>query len=187
MVREDLYREGRAMEVVVPRFQGVNNSEEFAVVDVVVALSGGERLREVGARVSVAVRVSLEEDSTGCILECISGNGERGGEIREVEDRFQEEKTLKGVKRGLAGRRPVPREVFLGEVKERAGDVGVIRDEASIEIGEAQEKANIFYLGWSRPTRDSVEFYWVHGQLARFNNHAKVFHLIGSELALLEF
>ena len=70
---------------------------------------------------------------------------------------------LKGVERGLAGRRPVPREVLLGEVEERASDVGVIRDETSIEIGEAKERVDIFHLGWSRPTCDPVEFNRVHG------------------------
>ena len=88
MVGEDLYRKGGAMEVVAPGFQGANDGEEFAVIDVVVALGGGEGLREVGARVPVAVGVGLEENSTGRIFRCISGDGERGGEIREVENRF---------------------------------------------------------------------------------------------------
>ena len=44
MVGEDLYRKGGAMEVVVPRFQGANDGEEFTVIDVVVALGRGEEL-----------------------------------------------------------------------------------------------------------------------------------------------
>ena len=88
MVGEDLYRKGGAMEVVAPRFQGMNDGEEFTVIDIVVTLGGGEGLREVGARVPVAVGVGLEENSTGCIFRRVSGNGERGGEIREVENRF---------------------------------------------------------------------------------------------------
>ena len=43
----------------------------------------------------VAVGVSLEENSTGCIFGRISGNGEWGGEIREVEDEFGEEEMLR--------------------------------------------------------------------------------------------
>ena len=76
------------MEVVAPRFQGANDGEEFMVIDVVVTLGGGEGLQEVGARVPVAVGVGLEEYSTGHIFRCISGNSERGGEIREVENGF---------------------------------------------------------------------------------------------------
>ena len=187
MVGEDLYWKGEAMEVVAPRFQGADDGEEFAVVDVVVALSGGEGLQEVGARVPVTVGVGLEENSTGHVFRRISGNGERGGEIREVENGFREEETFKGIEGGLAGGGPIPREVLLGEVEERASDIGVVRDEASVEIGEAKERANIFHLGWSRPACDSIEFDGVHGQLAGFNDHAKVFYLIGGELAFFEF
>ena len=111
----------------------------------------------------VTVGVDLEEDSTRCMFRHISGNGERGREIREVKDGFREEETFKGVERGLTGGGPVPREVFLGEVEERMSDVGVIRDEAPVEISKAEERANIFHLGWSRPTCDSVELNQVHG------------------------
>ena len=44
MVGEDLYRERGTMEVVMPGFQGTNDGEEFAVIDVVVALGRGEGL-----------------------------------------------------------------------------------------------------------------------------------------------
>ena len=44
VVGEDLYREGGAMEVVAPRFQGANDGEEFAVINVIVALGRGEGL-----------------------------------------------------------------------------------------------------------------------------------------------
>ena len=85
VVSEDLYWERGAMEVMTPRLQGVDDGKEFAVIDVVVAFSGGKGLQEVEARVPVTVGVGLEEDGTGCMFRCISGNGEGGGEIREVE------------------------------------------------------------------------------------------------------
>ena len=44
MVGEDLYRERGAMEVMSPGFQGANDSEEFAIIDIVVTLSRGEGL-----------------------------------------------------------------------------------------------------------------------------------------------
>ena len=44
MVGEDLYWKGGAVEVVAPRFQGANDSEEFSIIDIVVAFSGGEGL-----------------------------------------------------------------------------------------------------------------------------------------------
>ena len=186
VVGEDLYQERGAMEVMTPRLQGTNDGEEFVVIDVIVAFGRGKRLREVGAGVPITVGVGLEEDGVGCMFRCISGNGEGGGEVREVENGFREEEMFKGVERGLTRGGPIPREVLLSEVEERASDIGVVRDEALVEIGEAEERANIFHLGWSRPTCDSIEFDGVHGQLAGFNDHSKVFYLVGGELALLK-
>ena len=88
VVSENLYQKRRAMEVVTPGFQGANDGEEFAVTDVVVVFGGGERLREVRARMPVTVGVGLEEDGAGCIFRCVGSNGEGCGEVREVENGF---------------------------------------------------------------------------------------------------
>ena len=42
VVGEDLDRERRSVEVVSPRFQGTDDSEEFSVIDVVVSFCRGE-------------------------------------------------------------------------------------------------------------------------------------------------
>ena len=62
----------------------------------------------------------------------------------------------------MTGGGPTPGEVLLGEVEERSRNVGVIGDKASVEVGEAKERANIFHLGWGGPTCDPVEFDLVH-------------------------
>ena len=111
----------------------------------------------------IAVGVGLEEDSARRMFGRVCGNSKRGGEVREMENGFGEEEAFEGIEGGLARRGPVPGEVLLGEIKEGAGDIGVVRDEASVEIGEAKERANIFHLGWGRPARDPVKFDWIHG------------------------
>ena len=85
VVGEDLYWEGGAVEVVAPRFQGANDGEEFAIIDIVVAFGGGEGLREVGAGVPIATGVGLEEDGARRMFGGVRGNGEGGGEVREVK------------------------------------------------------------------------------------------------------
>ena len=42
MVSEDLYRERGSMEVVLPGFQGMDDGEEFSVIDVIVSFCQGE-------------------------------------------------------------------------------------------------------------------------------------------------
>ena len=135
----------------------------------------------------VAVGVGLEEDGTGRVFGCVSGDSEGGGEIGEVEDGLCEEETFEGVKGGLAGGGPISGEILLGEVEKRASDIRIVGDEPSVEIGKAKERANIFHLSWCGPICDVIELDRVHGQLAGFNDHSKVFHLVGGELALLEF
>ena len=135
----------------------------------------------------VTVGVGLEEDGARHMFRHVCGDSEGGGEIGKVEDGFREEKSFEGVEGGLAGGRPIPREVLLGEIEEWTSDIGVVRDEVAVEIGEAEERADVFHLGWSRPTCNSIKFDGVHGQLAGFNNHSKVFYLVGGGLALLEF
>ena len=79
MVGKDLYRERGTVEVVAPRFQGANNGEKFATIDIIVTLGGGEGLGEVGTRMPVAVGIGLKEDGARCVFGCVGGNGEGGG------------------------------------------------------------------------------------------------------------
>ena len=62
VVGEDLDGERGSVEIMSPRLQSADDCEELPVIDVVVSFRWNEQLREVGAGVPVAVRVSLEED-----------------------------------------------------------------------------------------------------------------------------
>ena len=42
VIGKDLYREGRAMKIVAPRFQGVDDCKKFLVIDVIISLGRGE-------------------------------------------------------------------------------------------------------------------------------------------------
>ena len=42
MIGKDLHWERRAMKIVAPGFQGVNDCEEFTVVDVIISLGRRE-------------------------------------------------------------------------------------------------------------------------------------------------
>ena len=45
---------------------------------------------------------------------------------------------------------------------------------------------DIFHLGWGWPTGNPIEFYWVHGQLTRFDDHAEVFDLVSGKFTFFE-
>ena len=135
----------------------------------------------------LAVGVGLKEDGTRHMLGGVRGDGEGGGWVGEVKDGFGEEEVFEGVKGGLAGRGPVPGEIFLGKVEVGAGNVGVVGNESTVEIGEPEEGANILHLGWRRPICNAVELDGVHGQLSGSYDHAKVFYLVSGKPTLFEF
>ena len=97
LIGKDLHREGGAVKIVAPGFQGADDCEELSVVDVIISLSRGERLRKIGTWVPVTIEVGLEEDSSGRILRSVGGNGEGGRQVGKVENGLREEKAFEGV------------------------------------------------------------------------------------------
>ena len=85
----------------------------------------------------IAIIISLEKNSAQGIFQSISGDGKGFREIWEVEDRTGEEELFQLIKGLLTGGGPVSVIVFLCEVKEGAGDGGVVRDESMVEISKA--------------------------------------------------
>ena len=131
----------------------------------------------------VPVGIGLKKDSAGHIFRSVSGNSEGGGKVREIKDRFREEEAFQEIKRGLTRGGPIPSQVFLSKVNQGAGDVGIVQNKPLVEVGKAQEGANIFDFSGGRPACDTIKFDRVHGQLTRFD---KVFNLISGEFVFLK-
>ena len=55
MISENLDGEGGTMEVVSPDFEGMDDCQEFSIIDIVIPFHWRERLREVRTRVPFAV------------------------------------------------------------------------------------------------------------------------------------
>ena len=77
-------------------------------------------------------------------------------------------------------------EVFLSEVNEGAGDIRVVGNKSTVEVGEAKEGAYVldFSRGW--PFGNSIKLYRIHGKLTGFNDHSEVFYLVCGEFAFLK-
>jgi len=91
VICEDLDGKRGSPKVLTPCLEGTNDSEQFAIVDVVIALRRDERLGEVRTRVPVSVRVGLEKNCSSSVVRGICGDGKRGREVWEAEDWFGEE------------------------------------------------------------------------------------------------
>ena len=57
---------------------------------------------------------------------------------------------------------PVEWSVFLGEAHERANNVGVIFNKASVKIAKTKKGLNLFECFRCWPFRNGFYFYWVH-------------------------
>ena len=64
MIGEESDWMGRALEVMTPMVQGMKNSEEFMIVDVVILFCRGEHLREIRTRMKIPIIIFLHEDSS---------------------------------------------------------------------------------------------------------------------------
>jgi len=186
VVSEDLNWEGGTMKIMSKGLESVDYGEEFAVIDVVVSFCLRERLGKVRAGVPIAIGVGLEENSSRCRFRGVGGDGEGCGEVREMENGFRQEKGFKGVKGSLTSGSPVPLKVLFGEVDEGTGDIGVVGDESTVEVGEAKERVYIFDFCGGWPFGNPIEFDGVHGELTRFDDHSEVFYLVGGEFTLLK-
>ena len=129
----------------------------------------------------------MEKDGARSILGGIGGNSKGCSKVGEVEDWLRQEQGLEGIEGGLTSGGPVPRQVFLGEVNERSGDIGVVRNKASVEVGEAEERSDVFDFLGGGPACNTIQFDRIHGKLSRFHNHSEVFHFGGSEATFLQF
>ena len=78
-------------------------------------------------------------------------------------------------------------EVFLSEVDEGTGDVGVIWNKSTVEVGEAKEGVYILDFSWGWPLGDAIKLDRVHSELAGFDDHSEVFYLICGEFAFFKF
>ena len=76
---------------------------------------------------------------------------------------MREEEPFKLIKGLLTSGSPIPAVVFLGEVKERVSNGGVVRYEPTVEVGKAKEGAHVLDFGWGQPGSNIIEFDRVHG------------------------
>ena len=79
----------------------------------------------------------------------------------------------------------VPFDSFASESSERNDDIGVIGDEATIEIGEAKEGLDVLHLSGFRPILDGLDLSGIHLQAIFGQDKAEVFDSVGGEVTFV--
>ena len=67
---------------------------------------------------------------------------------------------------------PFPRSIHFGEVDQWVGNIGIVRNKSSVEVGKTKEGSNVFDFRGSWPFYNTVQFYWVHGKLSWSDDHS---------------
>ena len=167
---------GMALEVMAESFEGANDGEEFFVVDVVVELGRLHGFGEESNRVPSVEKVWMFKNGTKSKVTGISDNVERKGGVREGEDWGDHKGVNEGAKSRFLRCGPNVGDVFLCESKERVCNLGVIFDEATIKVAEAEEGLEFFNGLGLGPFGDAGNLGRVHGNGAFRNDDAEIFY-----------
>ncbi|KAF9228949.1 hypothetical protein BS17DRAFT_690707, partial [Gyrodon lividus] len=81
----------------------------------------------------------------------------------------------------------VPGGVFPSESGEQDNNIGVVEDEATIEVGEPEEGLNVLDFPGFGPISDRLDFLWGHGQSLGGEMVAQVFDGVQVPLTFLWF
>ena len=137
VIGNNIDRDTGTFKEVAPNTEGLKNSQEFFVMSVVVELRGSKSAGMESHRVDFT-GVGLDgEDCTQSIVGGIGLDNNRLVWNPMCENRGGGKCGLEVFKGFSGGIGEVPFDTFAGEAGERNDDVGVIRDEAAVEIGEA--------------------------------------------------
>ena len=82
---------------------------------------------------------------------------------------------------------PLKLGVFLGQIDERSGEVGIMGDEVAVEVTYAEEGSDVLNLHGGWPFRDPFELRRVHGNMSWSDDHSEVINFLGIEGALGRF
>jgi len=76
-------------------------------------------------------------------------------------------------------------DAFAGETGERDNNIGVVENEASVEVGEAKEGLNVPHFPWLGPILYGLDLSLVHGESLGGENVSEVFNSFRVEFTLV--
>jgi hypothetical protein len=152
----------------------MDDSEQFADVDVIVPFHGTQHLGQIRTQMQVSIGVLLHQHGPDHGERGIGHDKEWGGDVRHGKYQTTGEGVFDGEEGVLAGSGPVPTGVLLGEVVEGTGNIGEVGDEPSIEITKANKRAYPLDRGWRLPLVKGGEFRGIHGNVSLLDDHSKV-------------
>jgi hypothetical protein len=143
VVGDHINRSSRAFEVVTPSPKRLVNGEQFFVMGVIVELWSGQSLGEVGDWPDLFVGAMERENASNGIIRGIGLQYHRSVRRPMSEDRRGGESILERAESRVTGFTEVPRSTLASESSQRSDYVGIIINEAAVEICKTEEGLNV--------------------------------------------
>ena len=115
MIGDNVHWGGRALQVVSPGFEGLENSEELLVMCVIVQLGRSECVRIESDQPNLTIRTSDGQDTSNCIVQSVSLNGDWGTRLIVSKDGSCCEGLLQPIKGMSTVLGEVPGGIFLSK------------------------------------------------------------------------
>ncbi|KIM60603.1 hypothetical protein SCLCIDRAFT_123673, partial [Scleroderma citrinum Foug A] len=169
VISNNIHRGGRALQVVLPGFESLENSEELLVMRVVVQLGHSECVRIEGDRLNLAIGTSDGQDTSNHIVRSVGFDGDRVARLIVSKDGSSCEGLLQPIE-GMS--------TVLGEAPRGIFPSKPIEYEVTVEIRKAEEGLDVLHLAWFRPIANSGDFVLRHCQTIGGEEVSEVFHQV---------
>jgi len=130
-----------SLHVVSPFAKSANNSQEFAVVSLIVSLWSGQSLRIIGNRMLISIDIALEQHCSCGEERSISFNFEGSVIVSDYEHGFRGICDFQCFESGVFGSRPFPLLCLLHKDSQRLTFVRVVIDKSMVKVAESDETA----------------------------------------------
>ena len=115
VIGNNIHRGGRALQVVLPGFEGLENSKELLVMRVVVQLGRGECARIEGNWLNLAIRTGDGQDTGNRIVRSVGFDGNWGTRLIVSKDGSSCEGLLQPIEGTSTVLGEVPGGIFLSK------------------------------------------------------------------------
>ena len=154
---------------------------------VVVQLGRSERSRIESNQPDFTIRTCGGKDTGNCVVGGVGFDDEGRIGLIVGKDGSCREGYFEGIERTPTLLGKVPRGILSGEPSEGNHNVGVIINELTVEVGEAQKGLDILYPSGLRPVADGLDFVLGHRQSRGCETVPKVLHEFRVELTFFRF
>ena len=157
MIGHDIDGRGRALEIVTPVLECLEDGEQLLIMGIIVELRQGKHAGVEGDQTEFTIGATNGEDTSSGIVQSISLHNQQSIRNPMGKDRG----CCKG---GATLCSKVPRGILVSESSEWNNNFRVIEYEMTVEVGEAKKGLNVLHLTRLRPIRDGLYLIGGHGQ-----------------------